>query len=159
MTILDILMRYVHISSAILAVGGMAYILVCLWPSMRLVDDTFRAAILELTGRRFSRLLHVAIAGMLISGIYNWIRLAGVYLDMGPIGNALIGTKVLVAMIMFVIAWGRALKLIKGGRPRMWLMINLHLGAVVILLGAVLRYYRLDHLRDAAAAVQATLGG
>jgi hypothetical protein len=30
---------------------------------------------------------------------------------------------------------------------------------VVILLGAVLRYYRLDHLRDAAAAVQATLGG
>lgn len=157
MAILDILMRYVHISSAILAVGGMAYILVCLWPSMRLVDDSFRATILELTERRFSRLLHIAIAGLLISGIYNWVRLAGVYLDMGPIGNALIGTKVLAALVMFVIAWGRALKLIQGGRPRMWLMINLHLGAIVILLGAVLRYHRLDYLSDAARA--ATLGG
>jgi hypothetical protein len=64
---------------------------------------------------------------------------------------------VLVALIMFIIAWGRMLKLIQGGRPRTWLMINLHLGAIVILLGAVLRYYRLDYLSEAARV--ATLGG
>lgn len=146
MNILDIVMRYLHIVSAILAVGGMSYVLICLLPSMRLVDETFQAALLELTSRRFNRLLQLAIAGLLISGVYNWMRLAEVYKAMGPVGNALIGTKVLLALVMFVIAWGRAIGLIQGGRPRMWLMINVHLAAIVILLAAVLRFYRLAYL-------------
>ncbi len=149
MNILDIAMRYVHIASAILAVGGMVYVLTCLLPSMRLVDETFRAALLELANRRFTRLLHLAIVGLLVSGIYNWIRLADTYKAMGAAGNALIGTKVLIALAMFVIAWGRAIGLIREGKPRLWLMVNIHLAAVVILLAVVLRFYRLAYLASA----------
>ena len=137
-------MRYIHIVSAILAVGGMSFILICLTPAVRLLDDTFRASLDQMVHHRFLRLLWASIAGLTVSGAYNWYMLADQYKAMGPIGNALIGTKVLIAVIMFAVVAARSFGLMTNKRAA--LMINIHLAAIVILLGSVLRFYRLAHL-------------
>ena len=143
--ILQIAMRYIHIVSAIVAVGGITFAIVCLTPAVKLLEDTHREGVVKFAEGRFTRVLWVAIAGLVVSGTYNWILLADVYKEMGPKGNALIGTKVLLAVIIFAIVFGRSINLI-GGRARMWHMINVHLAAIVILLAAILRHFRLEHI-------------
>jgi uncharacterized membrane protein len=142
--ILQVFMRYLHIVSAIVAVGGMAFILLCLTPAVRLLDDQFRESLLKLVHARFLRVVWASIAGLVVSGVYNWMMLADTYKKMGPKGNALIGTKVLLAVILFAVVAARSLGMIQN--QRRVLMINIHLAAIVILLGSLLRYYRLDYL-------------
>lgn len=142
-TILEIFMRYLHTVSAMLAVGGLAFSMVCVSPAIRMLDDGFRDTVLKLVQRRFERLLWLAIAGLVVSGVYNWIITAGLYKEMGPSANALIGTKVLLALVMFGNVWLASLGKV---RPRAAQMVNIHLAAAVILLAVILRHMRLEHL-------------
>ena len=143
---IQLLMRYIHILSAVTATGGMAFILICLTPAMRLVDEKFRDSVLQIVHHRFLRVVWLSILGLVVSGTYNWIQLAGTYKAMGPIGNAMIGVKVLLAIVMFTVVGFRSIGWIK--KPRTALMVNVHLAAAVILLGAVLRHLRLEHLQS-----------
>ena len=143
--VLVIVMRVLHIVSAIVAVGGLTFMLLCLTPAMRLVDDAFKASILRMVDKRFTMVLHAAIMGLIISGIYNWIRYNEDYSDISPWGQMLIGTKTLLAVVMFSIVWARAGGWLKG-TPRTWMMVNVHLAAAVIILAAILRHLRLEHL-------------
>jgi uncharacterized membrane protein len=110
--ILQIFMRYLHIVSAITVVGGIMFMMLCLTPAVRLLDDGFRATLMQLVHRRFIRVLWIAIAGLIISGGYTWYSFAGTYKDMGPLGNALIGTKVLLELILFAVVGARSLGMI-----------------------------------------------
>jgi uncharacterized membrane protein len=142
-TIVQILMRYVHVVSAIFAVGGMAFIALCLMPSVRLLEDKLGQTVVEIAARRFQRVLWVSIAGLVVSGVFNWMVSAEAYRALGAVGNALIGTKVLLAMVMFAVAWMGSMQRL---RPRVVQMINLHLAAVVILLASILRHLRMEQL-------------
>jgi len=140
--ILQIAMRYLHILSAIIIVGGMIFISIALKPALRLLDDDRRQSFQDVLHRRFHRVVYLCFAGLLISGAYNWIRLAPAYHEMGPKGNAVIGVKVLLAAIAFVLIWGRSIGLIRLPDKACHL-INLHLMAIIILLAGLLRYWRL----------------
>lgn len=137
-------MRYLHIVSAMLVVGGICFMAFCLSPVMRLLDDGFSESWMKRVRERFHKVMWISIGGLTISGVYNWILSAGTYKAMGPKGNALIGTKVLLAVIMFAMAWVGSLGAIK---PKVVQMVNIHLAAVVILLAAILRYLRIEHLQ------------
>jgi uncharacterized membrane protein len=143
---LAILMRYLHIVSAVLAVGGMAFISLCLQPSVRLLEDNLRASVMKLVLRRFNFVVLAAVGGLVVSGTYNWVVLAPTYKEMGARGNMLIGVKVLLAVAIFAVVFARTFGIIKP--TRFWHMFNLHLAAVVILLAAVLRYFRLEYLQS-----------
>ncbi len=146
---IQILMRYIHIVSAIMAVGGLSFMLLCLMPVVRVLDDGFSEAWIRLIRAKFHKVLWISIGGLVISGVYNWAMLGSTYKAMGPVGNALIGIKVLLALIMFGMVWvGQAGIL----RPKVCQMINIHLAAVVILLAAALRYFRLEHLQSLVGA-------
>ncbi len=142
---MQIFMRYVHIVSAVSAVGGLVFLSVCLSPATRLLDDGFSDTWMKMIRHRFHRVVWISIGGLIVSGIYNWAMLAGVYKAMGPVGGAIIGTKVLLAMILFTVVWLGSSGILK---PKAAQMINLHLAAVIILLASVLRYYRLEHLQS-----------
>ena len=144
---LIIIMRYIHIVSAITAVGGIMFCMLCLSPAVRLLDDGFRDSLLKLVHGRFLRVLWVCIAGLTISGVFAWMHWAPIYKDMGPLGNALIGTKVLLAVMMFAVVGARSIGMIKN--PRVALMINIHLAAGVILIAAILNQYRVAHMTAA----------
>lgn len=145
-SIVMVVMRFVHIASAVVAVGGTAFLALCLTPALRLVDDSFRRSVLGLVKRRFHRALALSIAGLVVSGTYNWYMNAAGYRAMGPAGNALIGTKVLLSMILFALIWANANGLLDPARARLWMIVNLHLAAAIILLAGVLRYLSIRQL-------------
>ena len=120
----------------------LAFLLICLLPSLRLLQDDFRSSLLRIVQYRFERVLWASIAGLTISGIYNWIQLAPKYRLIGPLAQALIGIKVLLAAIIFGVVFARSANLLKPSR--FWPSLNLHLAALVILLAAILRWYRLQ---------------
>lgn len=144
--VLQIAMRYLHITAAIIAVGGLTFMSVALLPSLRLVEDTLRGSILQMVQQRFGKVVWASVAVLVITGVFNWVSLNSVYKAMGPIGNALIGTKVLIAFILFGVIWMQGAGFGKDKSPKFWLMIKLHLAAAVILLASILRYFRLEHL-------------
>jgi uncharacterized membrane protein len=139
--ILIVALRYVHIVSTAVLVGGMVFMSVALKPALKTLDDERRRTFQQIVERGFKRAVYLCFLGLFISGAYNWIRLADQYKEMGPKGNIVIGIKVLLAVIMFVIISGRDLKLIKLPGKACH-MINLHLVAVIILLAGLLGYWR-----------------
>jgi uncharacterized membrane protein len=142
--VLQIVMRFIHIVSAIVLVGGNAYIATVMLSSLRLVEDSLRNSILKLAADRFTRIVWIGIAGLVVSGAYNWVLLAPMYKAMGPVGNALIGSKVLLALILFLLVWANRVGLTKLS-VRAYLILNLHLAAAVIVVAVVLRTLRLAH--------------
>ena len=139
--ILIIVLRYIHIVSSVVLVGGMVFMSVALKPALKTLDDERRRTFQQRVERGFKRAVYVCFLGLFISGIYNWIRLADQYKEMGPKGNIVIGIKALLAAIMFVIISGRDLNLIKLPGKACH-MINLHLAAIIILLAGLLMYWR-----------------
>jgi uncharacterized membrane protein len=139
--ILIVALRYVHIVSTAVLVGGMVFMSVALKPALKTLDEERRRMLQQAVERGFKRAVYLCFLGLLISGAYNWIRLADQYKEMGPKGNIVIGIKVLLAVMMFVIISGRDLKLIRLPGKACH-MINLHLVAIIILLAGLLGYWR-----------------
>ena len=108
------------------------------------MEDSLRGSILKLAADRFIRIAWIGIAGLVVSGAYNWVLMASTYKAMGPVGNALIGTKVLLALILFLLVWANRVGVVKLS-VRAYLMLNIHLAAVVIIVAVVLRTLRLAH--------------
>lgn len=144
--ILAIVMRYLHIVSAVVAVGSLCFIPFVLKPALRLVEDNLRQTIETVITNRFHTLLWICIVGLTVSGAYNWWLNAPLYRAVGPLGNSLLGTKVLLALIMFAVVAGRTAGLLKN--VKLWQMVNIHLAAAVILLGSILRVIILRHLQQ-----------
>ena len=146
--VLEVAMRYLHIVSALIAVGGMAFVLFCVSPAAKLLEDNLRQTFLKLMHDRFLKVLWVAIAVLVITGAFQWYSLNDAYRAIRPWGQALIGTKALIATVIFVVVWLRSMGIV-GTTPKgakRVLMINIHLAAIVILLGSILRYMRMTEL-------------
>jgi len=144
MVILDVLMRYIHIVSAVLAVGGAFLMLVGVPAGLGLIDDPAKReeALLRIR-RAFKMTVHPAILGLLVSGVYNTIRAWPTYkLNMGR-HHMFWGPHLLLGLTVIVISlWllaGRSLR----NNHRKWLKINVALMLITILLASALRSTRL----------------
>jgi hypothetical protein len=152
MTVLDIVMRIVHIAAAILLGGSLAFILFGLLPNMKVLDERFRDSVTQMARRGFVRLMHAAIGLLLISGAYNWWRNVEVYnalkaIDRGQyiLLQGLLGLKVLAAVTVFVVIFADGAGRLPGPTTR-WLKVNVALVGLIVALGAVVRYLRLQGL-------------
>lgn len=146
--VLVVAMRYLHIVSALIAVGGMAFVLFCVSPAAKLLEENVRQTFLKLMHDRFLKVLWIVIAVLVVTGAFQWYSLNEAYRAIRPWGQALIGTKVLIAIVIFVVVWLRSMGIV-GTTPKgakRVLMINIHLAAIVILLGSILRYMRMTEL-------------
>lgn len=144
--ILQVVMRYVHICSAVIAMGGMTFLIACLLPAANKLPEAERGLVVSSAIERFHRWVWIAIVGLTVSGAYAWYLNNAIYSAIKPWGQMLIGTKVLVALIMFGLVAAKSMGLIKFSKPRVLPMINLHLAAIVVLLAAILRAFRLHHM-------------
>ena len=140
MTPVDLLMRWLHIFSVIAAVGATVFLRLVLIPSMAEIQDEARAQLMKSLAGRLRKLIHGAIGGILLSGLYNTHLLWKT--SVAPYG--LIYTiKVMLALAVFLIAL-----FLTSSRPKWaafqtnrkkWLGINLVLAVIIVALSAVLR--------------------
>lgn len=142
MNALDIVMRWVHLMSAVTAAGGTFFALFVLIPAMRMLSDDERARLHEVLRPRFARLVMISIAALLLSGLYNYIVVKMPQHGGQGLYHGLMGAKILLAMAVFFVAsalLGRA-KAFEAMRQRRakWLAVNAVMVTLVIAIGAVL---------------------
>jgi putative copper export protein len=136
-----------HILGAIMLAGGTIY-LRCIHVPAKLLTGDLSEAHLELQRKLWSRMVMIASAQLLISGIVNVILTVQYFeFDKSEFpGNAyhpLLGVKFLLAMVIFFLAAalagrsGLAQKLRQ--KEKMWLTVNMVLAIVLVCIAGVMR--------------------
>ena len=134
-------LQWVHVTAAVLGVGGMAFLLIVLTPGLGDLQPEQRQRLAKLVMDRFRWVLWSAMAVLLLSGLYN-IREYYWEVAWGKSWE-LLTLKIILACIIFVIALALTLpfKLFDWVRARRqtWLAIAVGLAVAVIFISAYLR--------------------
>lgn len=139
---IDYLSRLVHISTAIVLVGGSVFTLLVLMPAAKLISEEAHAKLASDVGSRWKRFVHVGILLFLISGFYNYIRAMPLHSGDG-LYHALVGTKILLALGVFFIASAlvgrsRGLESFRQNRAR-WLSIMVVLAMLIVVISSFVK--------------------
>lgn len=135
------LVQWVHLVAAVVGVGGMAFMLAILLPSVRVLSDEQRPLLMKTIMGRFRWASWGAILLLLTSGLYN-LRLRAWEAPWGPYWM-MMTLKIVLAFGVFAIALLLTLPIPSFERFRVrrekWLSIALGVAMVVILISAYLR--------------------
>lgn len=141
--LLSIIVQWLHLVAAVLAVGGVACIRFVVLPSIEQLDDAARERFMESVHNKFRKIIGLSMVLLLITGLYN----VGIAASAGHLTASAylypVIVKIVLALIMFKIAFmliipGPAFSGVKAKR-KMWLYVNFVLGLVVILIAGYLR--------------------
>lgn len=141
--VLPLIMRWIHIGSAITVVGGTVFMLFVLLPAAREILHEehlkLRAAVL----RRWKWFVHAGIGLFLVSGLYNYIIVMAPLHKGDGLYHGLMGLKMLLALGVFGLAEvlvGRS-KLAEKLRQNAakFLTINLVLALIIVMLSGFLK--------------------
>jgi len=141
MTIVKLLMRWLHIFSVSTAVGITVFLRLALLPALAAVADEARKAVIQSLSRRLRVLIRAALGGALLSGVYNTILLSKTAV---PPYGFVYAVKMALSGAVFVVAI-----IFTSSKPRYadfqadwrkWLGLNLALAIIIVALSAWLRY-------------------
>jgi uncharacterized membrane protein len=135
------LVQWIHLTAAVIAVGGIGFLLVFLLPSTRRLNAEQRDLLMRTVMRKFRWASWSAIVLLFLSGLYN-IRQFYWDVNWGTAWKYLT-LKVVLAMIVFAISLCLTLPLKFFDRFRarrqLWLFTALALAIIVIYISAYLR--------------------
>ena len=132
--------QWIHLSAAVLGVGGMGFLLIVLLPSSRVLTPDQRDLLMKAVGGKFRWVSWTVILLLIGSGLYNtslvWEAPWGRYWQ-------LLTVKIALAAVVFLVSLCLTLpfKVLEPFRARrkLWLTIAFSTALVVILLSAYLR--------------------
>ncbi len=132
---IDVVSRIVHVSTAIALVGGTVFMLFVLLPATKELSDAEHDKLRVSVNRIWKRFVHIGIALFLVTGFYNFFRALPDHKGDG-LYHALIGTKIILAFVIFFIASilvGRSDRFegMRKGREK-WLKVIVLLAAIVV---------------------------
>ena len=139
-------LQWVHLISAILAVGSTFFMRFILFPAVEKLEGSTADSRQALMVRMLPRLrmtIHISIALLIATGTYRFIRTLDKLSGWAEY-HAVFGIKVLLSLAVFVIAIGLTMppaptpNVFQRNRSK-WLLINFVLAAVVVLLSGYLR--------------------
>lgn len=143
--ILNILFRWIHVGTAIALLGGTLFMRFVLMPSAEKLSTEEHDKLREALLARWKRFVHIGILLLLVSGFYNYIRVAIPAHSAADdkVYHRIIGPKILLAFIVFFIASvlvGRSQAFEKMRQDRKkWLTIILILGFVIVAISSYLK--------------------
>jgi uncharacterized membrane protein len=139
--------RWVHISAAVVALGGAVFMRFALMPAAaETLAEEVHQRLREAVRTRWAHIVHACIALLLLTGSLNFLWLAlPPKIEPMPY-HAIFGVKFLAAIGVFFLATvlvGRSPGLAKMRQARAkWLGVLLLLGALIVLLSGVLSQVR-----------------
>lgn len=128
--VLGVLIRWLHIASSVLLIGGFAYCRMVAAPALDALAEDDRAEAWERLTKRYRPVVYAAIAGLLVSGIYNFLAHPG----HTRYYQVWFGVKMLLAAHVFA----ASLLAVKEPKPGRMTSVAIS-GFVVILVAAFLR--------------------
>jgi hypothetical protein len=141
--VLGVLMRWLHIASAITIVGGFIYARFSVAPALATLPPVDGAAFSNRVVGFFRPLLYTALAAVLISGLYNYLTKP----FYPPHYHAVIGVKFLFVLHVFAAS---VMYTIPGSNDSKrtfrltWLVIS---GLVIVAISAYLRFMTLSAMK------------
>ena len=140
---LDLLSRWVHIGTAIVVLGGSVFMRFILMPAAAELPDAEHQALRERVMARWKKFVMIGIVLFLVSGFYNFLVVSLPKHKGDKLYAALIGTKILLALGVFILAsalTGRAAAFdgIRKNSKR-WLLILIVLAATIVVISGVLK--------------------
>lgn len=135
--VIDVISRIVHVSTAIVLVGGSTFMAYVLLPTAEQLDIAQHEKLRGLINGRWKRFVHIGIVLFLISGFYNFTRQLPLHKGDG-VYHALMGTKILLALGLFFVASAlvgrsQAFEGMRTDRAR-WLRLIVLIAAVIVAL-------------------------
>jgi uncharacterized membrane protein len=153
MPVLVILSRYLHVISAILAIGGLFFMRVILPLGLAQADAASRDAVFLRCRRVFKMVTHTAVLLLLLTGAFNTYSAWGDYRLNKSLMHGLWGPHMLLGVIAIIIS----LVLLAPPVPPRWhktgAAINLVLLLTAVFLASTLKYVRDSTMRKQANAV------
>jgi len=139
--------RWIHLASAIVAIGGAAFMRFALLPAAKAtLTDEVHEKLREAVRARWAKFVHAAVGLLLLTGSINFAILA-IPPKIKPLPyHPIFGVKLLAAFAVFFIAEalisrGPGFAAIRANRAK-WLGVLLALGALIVLLSGVLNQVR-----------------
>ena len=135
---LNVLMRWLHITSVVVLIGGVLYARLIVAPAVASLPAAEQDTLGDAMAARFRSLLYLAVLFLLCSGVYNLF----LNLGRGPLYQSLLGIKLL--LVLHVFAVGLLIvkpKNAKRTRQLTGIMIS---GVIIIAISAVLRQLHLQ---------------
>jgi uncharacterized membrane protein len=134
-------MQWLHLTAAVLALGGIGFMLLALLPSLGILDSEESAALFKAVAGRFRWVSWSAILVLIGSGLYNVRRF---YWEVPwDRGWKFLAVKVILSFSLFaiVLALTIPLRILEPARARrkILLQIAFGLGVVILLISAYLR--------------------
>jgi len=138
--VVDILSRWVHVGTTIVLVGGSVFLRFVLMPATAELPDADEQALRARVVSIWRKFVGMGIGLLLLSGLYNYVRAVPLHKGEGAY-HALIGTKMLLALVVFFLAsalTGRAqaFERLRENRKK-WLGVTIVLAATVVALGGI----------------------
>ena len=130
---LNILMRWLHISSVVVSIGGILYARLVVAPSIASMPAEQQETLGVAMAARYRGLLYLAMLFLLASGTYNIFMNLG----RGPLYHALLGIKLLLVLHVFAVGF----LIVKPRNPKRTRMMTgvVISGVIIIAISAVLR--------------------
>ena len=137
MPVLTIFMRFLHIISAVTLVGGALTWRYAAIPAIAPLAEETRAKIGDAIAAAWRPFVLTAILGILISGVFNFLRKTG----LTPAYHAIFGIKMLLALHVFAVLFvATGAPNAKRSRQLTGVAIS---GVLIVILSAVLRWLTL----------------
>jgi hypothetical protein len=137
MAVLTIFMRFLHIVSAITLVGGALTWRYAAIPALAPLAEETRSKLGNAMAAAWRPFVLSAILGILISGVFNFLRKTG----LTPAYHAVFGIKILLALHVFAVLFlATGANNVKRSRQLTGVVIS---GVIIVILSAVLRWLTL----------------
>lgn len=145
MHFIDGVLQWLHVLSAVLAVGGVFFLRFVVCPALRKLPperESVKGPLLQSMMRIFKMVVHTSIAVLILTGLHRFFKILPLIKGWSEY-HMLLGIKILFALVLFFLAIMLTLpsqqpNYFQRNRDR-WLVINFVLGALIILISCTLR--------------------
>ncbi len=157
MTVLDVLSRWAHIGAAIVLIGGTVFTRFVLMPAAASLQESEHDALRERIMGRWRKFVMGGILVLIVTGFYNYIKVAIPAHKGDGLYHALMGTKILLAFGAFFLA-----SVMAGRSPRFehlrenasrWLGVLIFITAIIVAIGGFLKVAVKSRPAPASASV------
>ncbi len=140
--LINVISRILHISTAIALIGGTVFMVFVLLPAAKQLGDEQHEQLKKSVNSTWKRFIHIGILLFLVTGFYNYFQQMPFHKGDG-LYHALIGTKMILALVIFFIASvlvGRsaAFEWMRTGRET-WLKLIVLLAAVIVVMSSFVK--------------------
>lgn len=134
---LNVIMRWLHITSVVILIGGVLYARLVVAPALHVLPGPQQDTLGDAMAARFRSLLYGAVFFLLVTGVYNLFMNLG----RGALYQALLGIKML--LVLHVMAVG--FLIVKPANPKRARQMTgiIISGIVILVISAVLRQLHL----------------